>query len=308
LLTAALAALDLKLGQPVFGRRVVQTGLTNCSPPAVSVALDDALAESVGAGVSPATIRVWENRRAVVVPRWRLRRRATGTVTDLHGREWPLCPRSSGGTAVAHGPGTLNLSLILPGRSHSRPSIEDGYRLWIAILSSALRAAVGVAVSASSVEGAFCSGDYDAVVAGRKMGGTAQSRRNGAIVIHGTILTHVDAAAYLRIVAQADRLCDIRRPSDAYKADRVVSLHDLGGPVAAEELACAIIHAATIESGDAADRLVAPAELTRATEIAARYGANRGSYGATDAPMREDGIGAGGCSPSDEFAEIGLRA
>ena len=215
------------------------------SSPAEAIALDDAIGVSVASGISPPTLRIWVNNRALVLPAWRLCGSAAGTVMDGFGQTWPICGRSSGGAAVAHGPGTLNMSLVLPMRGRSQPSIDASYRLWIGLLSAALSDQFGIAVNAAEVEGAFCSGRYDASVDGRKLAGVSQARRKGTVLVHGTILVEVDRARYLQVIEAGERWLGIASAPRSYDAERMVSLHELvRRPVGLQELANSVIQAA----------------------------------------------------------------
>jgi lipoate-protein ligase A len=113
----------------------------------------------------------------------------------------------------------VNVSIILPQRRLDDPPIEDGYRMWVELLDAALRPAFGVAVEGARVEGAFCEGAWDAAVGGRKLAGTAQSRRGGAVVVHGTILVDVDRHEYVRLLEAVEGV--------RYDPEQVVSLHEL---------------------------------------------------------------------------------
>jgi lipoate-protein ligase A len=138
----------------------------------------------------------------------------------------------------------LNISVVLPLRGPHYLSIEAGYLLWIAVLGSALREAFGVPVDVGPVNGAFCSGRFDVAVAGRKLAGIAQARRNGSVLIHGTVLVDVDRVEYLQIVAAADSAVGVTN-THPYCEDRIVSLHELvGRSLRVAEVADAILRVA----------------------------------------------------------------
>ncbi len=219
------------------------------------VELDDLLAEQVGTGARPAGIRIWQNGYAVVLPS-RFRERAHGTIVDREGREWQICARGSGGAAVAHGPGTLNVSIVLP--ISAGCSIERGYKLWAAIVGGAIRDRYSVRVNTGEVRGAFCSGSYDLAVGTRKVAGVAQARRGGAVLVHGTILVNVDHAGYLKVIEAVERAVGIRAGTAPYKPERVASLQEfVGRPITPRELGDAICRAATRRSFNA-DAFCAP--------------------------------------------------
>jgi lipoate-protein ligase A len=253
---------------PVFGRCIIELESLTPLDPAVSVAVDDVLAVAVGRGEAPPTLRLWQNQPALIVPMSRLKHTAAGTAIDVFGHRWPLCGRASGGGAVAHGPGTLNMSIIMPLRKRLEPSIDDSFRLWIAILDAALKEAYSVSVDIGSVEGAFCKGSYDGVVGGRKIAGTAQARRRGSVVVHGTILTNVDPARYVTLIGVADRLSRASHASPSpYDAGQIVSLHELVGRVIPHrEVATAVCSVVGIDEA----ALDASGRLSRSEQLAAR--------------------------------------
>jgi octanoyl-[GcvH]:protein N-octanoyltransferase len=258
--------------RPMLGRWLLQLGEKATESAEVAVALDEAIAERVSSGMSPPTVRVWENRRAVVFPRSRVASAPPGFI-DRQGRRWPICARGSGGAAVAHGPGTLNMSVILPRERRSGFSIDDGYRLWIGILDTALRIGWGVTVHANQIEDAFCSGRYDAVVGEQKLAGVAQARRGRSVVIHGTILTRVDRTEYVDILTAAERLVGLRADPHAYDPERIISLHELvGRTVPAVELAEAVRRAVCdgLFVWQDPQKQVVPIELERARQISER--------------------------------------
>ena len=259
--------------RPTFGRLLFEVGrkFERRSADAV-VALDDALAERVGAGTSAPVVRIWRNDRVVVLPKSRLVGRENLHTVDRQGRRWSIVARSSGGSAVAHGPGILNMSLILGSRGKRQElTIETGYRLWIDILGRALSDRYRLAVEPAQVPHAFCSGKFDAVVNGRKLAGVAQARRNQSVVIHGMILTAVNRADYLSAVEGAERAVGFDSVATAYDPESIVTLHELiGNAVSESELAWALACAAM--GGSAAPRLLRQGtsrrERQRAEQIA----------------------------------------
>jgi octanoyl-[GcvH]:protein N-octanoyltransferase len=261
----------LSSGQ-IFGRLLLEVGPKLRRPADTAVALDDALAERVGTGSSAPAVRIWRNRRVVVLPRSRLAGLDNPLAVDRRGREWSIVARSSGGSAVAHGPGTLNMSLILS-RRRGQPqlTIEAGYRLWINIFARMLSERYGLAVDVASVRGAFCSGKFDAVVDGRKVAGVAQARRKRSIVIHGTILTSVERANYLSAVESAEQVVGFDSTANTYDPESIVSLHELTGKVVPEselawELGCAAVGGSAASSQRRQE--ISRRELQRAHQIA----------------------------------------
>lgn len=174
--------------------------LDPAADPQLALAGEEALMAAVAAeGVE--TLRVWECAEAIVISR-RLRRRLGDR--DLGPG---VLVRPSGGTAVALGPGVVSISLALPLRD-GRPLIEAAYGRWIEGVASGLRSSFGVEVGAGAVPGAFCDGNYNAVVGARKLAGTAQARRGGVILVHGCLLVDVDRERYCRTLAAVEEEAD----------------------------------------------------------------------------------------------------
>jgi lipoate-protein ligase A len=187
------------------------------------VARDAELLEAVRDGREPATARVWENARCLVVARAdrRLPRFAEACAA-LAAEGWPVAVRESGGTAVAHGAGVLSLSLAFRPPPAVPCTLESTYDALCAPIEDAL-ASLGVAAQRGEVKGAFCDGRYDLAVLGRKLAGTAQRWRagpggpapeRGAVLAHAVLLVDADraglAAAIDRFYAAAGsaRRCD----------------------------------------------------------------------------------------------------
>lgn len=192
-----------------LGRRLLE--LDGTTPPALAVALDEVIGADVGAARAAPTLRVWECGAAVVVPR-RFLRSDPPTTADAS----PVCGRASGGAAVALGPGVVCVSLVLP-LDAGTPTIEQAYRLWLDGVARGLGAAYGVSVTHDSIHGVFCDGRYNAVVGGRKLAGTAQSRRNGSVVVHGCLLVDVDPAGY------CGRLAGVADTSSTDRAEELIT-------------------------------------------------------------------------------------
>ena len=128
---------------------------------------------------------------SIVVPRARERKAGfVGLAQSAARAGWPLTLRASGGGAVPQGPGTINLAMVTPMPEGAR--IEDGYRLICGAISEALMR-FEVSSDTGAVDAAFCDGDWNVTVGGRKLAGTAQRWRplsNGRslALIHAAIV------------------------------------------------------------------------------------------------------------------------
>jgi octanoyl-[GcvH]:protein N-octanoyltransferase len=92
--------------------------------------------------------------------------------------------RASGGEAVPLDHGTVCVDLLMPGEALQLRAAFDALAAEIvaAVARLGLRATIG------RVEGAYCPGDYDIAVGGRKFAGLAQRRTRQAIAVHSFVL------------------------------------------------------------------------------------------------------------------------
>ena len=123
---------------------------------------------------------------------------------QLAAEGWPVHVRDSGGTAVPHGPGILNLSLLLP---RTAADLAHYYRLLGAPLL-ALLGEYGLAGSYDFVPGSFCDGQYNLVIEGRKITGTAQrwlapgQDHGGAVLAQAMLLVDGDVDEGTRMASR----------------------------------------------------------------------------------------------------------
>ncbi|HHW4402800.1 TPA: lipoyl protein ligase domain-containing protein [Aeromonas hydrophila] len=114
---------------------------------------------------------LWQAPQCLIVTRKDTRLpRYQAACEQLAAEGWPVHVRDSGGTAVPHGAGILNLSLMLP---RTTTDLAHYYRLLGAPLL-ALLGEYGLEGSYDFVPGSFCDGQYNLVIGGRKVTGTAQ--------------------------------------------------------------------------------------------------------------------------------------
>ena len=175
----------------------------------VNMALDEALAESVASGCAPPTLRLYRWSPAAVSI-GRFQSVADLDLNRLNHRQWDWVRRLSGGRALLHD-NELTYSLLLP-LSHpiAQLGILDSYRALAGSLRAAL-AALGVnadPLQARARRAATASAacleqvsSWELAVAGRKLVGSAQCRRHGYVLQHGSLPLEGDPTAL------ADVLC-----------------------------------------------------------------------------------------------------
>ncbi|MEO9781334.1 MAG: hypothetical protein ABJH07_23075 [Sedimentitalea sp.] len=131
--------------------------------------------EALFAAGDPAVLLWQAQAPSLVVPRSRARKPGFDALReDAACAGWPILLRTSGGGAVPQGPGTLNIAMVarMPCSAH----IEHGYRLICGAIAEAL-ARFEVPTQTGAVNAAFCDGDWNVTVGGRKLVGTAQRWR-----------------------------------------------------------------------------------------------------------------------------------
>lgn len=137
-------------------------------------------------------IRLWTNSLSIVVPSKDSRSpEFEGAREIMQGQGVEVAVRTSGGTAVMHGPGVLNASVIYRVPKADKISMEAGYQKLMELFDLLVPELAGQAVFAA-VPGAYCDGDYNLVVDGLKIAGTAQRIKSaGSNINHRTVLTHM---------------------------------------------------------------------------------------------------------------------
>lgn len=170
----SLPATGTVLGSLCFGIPFMPYTLLPCPP--ASQLPDQILAREqqwlrACAHDGQARAHLWQGPRCLIVTRKDMRLpRYQAACAQLAAEGWPVYVRDSGGTAVPHGAGILNLSLLLP---RTTTDLAHYYRLLGAPLL-ALLGEHGLAGSYDFVPGSFCDGQYNLVIGGRKVTGTAQ--------------------------------------------------------------------------------------------------------------------------------------
>jgi len=111
--------------------------------------------------------------------------------------------RQSGGTAVPHGKGIINLTALTP---HSGPrSIKHSYSVFCASLQRSL-SQFGLSSTIGAAYGSFCDGDYNVLIENKKVIGTSQrwvkhENTNQWIVLnHAVIMASACSVAMTRRV------------------------------------------------------------------------------------------------------------
>lgn len=146
----------------------------------VNMDLEDEYALEVASGHRPPLLRLWSggNVRAIGVSRKDVQKPAgKRAAAQLSETGCSVFVRRTGGTAVPQGPGVLLVSLMLP-RLPGSATTDDYYRMLCDLVASWL-AGYGLRATTGSLPGSYCDGNYNVLVGGRKLVGTAQAWRGG---------------------------------------------------------------------------------------------------------------------------------
>lgn len=152
-----------------------------------------------------ARAHLWQAPQCLIVTRKDMRLpRYQAACEQLANEGWPVHVRDSGGTAVPHGAGILNLSLLLP---RTTTDLAHYYRLLGAPLLALLEEH-GLEGNYDFVPGSFCDGQYNLVIGGRKVTGTAQrwlapgQDHQGAVLAQAMLLVAGDVDEGTRMASR----------------------------------------------------------------------------------------------------------
>lgn len=177
------------------------------------------LLNTVVSGQTNAGLLIWRCERAIVVPRRLSHKPAFEHARDaLDAQGWPVILRETGGDLTPQAPGLINIALAFRQR-RVEGAIRDSYLKLCRPLIDALRT-MGIEAYCASVKGAFCDGDYNLVVDGRKLAGTAQRWRKlasstgaasdeFAVLAHAVILGDEDLEPLWRMGNEFYRQCEL---------------------------------------------------------------------------------------------------
>lgn len=152
---------------------------TYAGNPMRPLAIDEALATSMGRPDAQPLIHLWVCERALFLGRRDAKLPQLNQVLHTFGKAgYRALLRSSGGACVPLDAGVLNLAIHLPGTA---VPIDDFFQLAAMLLTAGLRNYGEIVIG--EVTGSYCVGDYDFAINGKKIGGMAQRRTR-----HGSIL------------------------------------------------------------------------------------------------------------------------
>lgn len=225
---------------------------------AENMAIDEAIAAGIAAGTSPPTIRfyTWKPDAVSIGYFQRLRDEVDLEACSVKGID--VVRRRTGGGAVYHDEeGEITYSLIAPEGMFSK-DIRASYRDICGSIIEGL-ASLGIAADFRPIN--------DVTVNGRKISGSAQTRRQGVLTQHGTVLYAIDR----------DTMFSVLRPSEKKLADKPVDSFEKSVTCAVEEGCGSIdrlyeaLFAGFTAGKDWIPGLLSDVELTTAASLAEKY-------------------------------------
>jgi lipoate-protein ligase A len=238
------------------------------------LALSEAILDAVGAGLSPATLRVYSWSEPVVI--LGVGQPASDLDLDACRRlGYRILRRIGGGTAVYHDQDEVSVDLIVPaGHRLASSDVHRGYERFSNLLRGALDQ-LGVSAVAVGVEEArdeqpeallrpICFGSispFELRGGGRKLAGLCQIRRRGAVAYQAALHRTLDGERLIAALIHDDD--EVRRARSARLHETVTDLDSLAGaPVEFPELARALVAAAVdlgldVQPGELTDREIA---------------------------------------------------
>lgn len=184
------------------------------------LALEQRLLEQVTSGQSRYGYAIWRSHQALVVPRSATQRPGFEDASRYcESQGWPVVVRSTGGEMTPQTSGFINLSMVVRSNG-AKTGIRESYALICQPLIQWM-AAMGIHAYCSHVDGAFCDGDFNLVVNGKKIAGTAQRRKrlripaltsqeeDTAILLHAVILCDEGLERVWRISNEFYKACQL---------------------------------------------------------------------------------------------------
>lgn len=157
-------------------------------------AWDEAVCRRVGEGSLPPVARLWRHPHALVLGlRDRRLPYAREAMERLRLDGVSVGVRNSGGAAVPLDLGVVNLSLILPYEPGEKMDFHNEFRMMAALIGDTAGEWTA-GIGSGEIRGAYCPGEYDLAVGGRKFCGIAQRRQLKAYVVSAFIVVEGSGA------------------------------------------------------------------------------------------------------------------
>ncbi len=121
---------------------------------------------------------IWTTDQALIVPFSTTHEAGFKNAQQQMGEQgWPVLVRHTGGDVTPQSPGVINVSFVFCVPRQDDFTIRKAYETFCQPILDYLSQELRISGYLSSIEGAFCDGAYNVVVAGQKLAGTAQRWR-----------------------------------------------------------------------------------------------------------------------------------
>lgn len=133
-------------------------------------------------------VRLWEAKSGLCITNKETRFPSFEKSKELCKKKgFDIAIRRSGGTAVPHGPGILNVSAFVENRGPR--NIRHSYEKFCQSLQMSLTE-LGVHSDIGTAQNSFCDGDYNILVEGKKVIGTSQRWIKSSMTDNWIVLNH----------------------------------------------------------------------------------------------------------------------
>lgn len=157
-------------------------------------AVEELACMEVAGGAAP-LLHMWRHRKALVLGlRDRKLPRAAEAMAKFRAEGYSVMVRNSGGALVPLDEGVLNVTMIVP-TLPGAIGVREDFAAMAAWVRQAIAELADLPVAVGEVAGAYCPGDFDLSIGGRKFCGIAQRRKLGAYAVQAFIVTEGSGAA-----------------------------------------------------------------------------------------------------------------
>jgi lipoate-protein ligase A len=193
--------------------------------------------------LTPAKLNIWTAHTALVVGQAETRLpRYSQAQEQLAEQGWEVVHRTSGGTAFPQCSGVLNISAILAIDARG-VSIKSSYQDFCKVLIEALDNC-GIDACEGQQARAFCDGDYNILVNGKKLIGTAQRLKSGSnnrgMLAHAAVFFDIDKQQVSSLV---NRFYKISGSSKRFYSDAIINTTDLVPAIEYKQVATSFANA-----------------------------------------------------------------
>ncbi|NGZ77465.1 lipoate--protein ligase family protein [Saccharibacillus sp. VR-M41] len=200
------------------------------------LAWEEMMCRRVGEG-EPPIMHIWRHPYALTIGmRDRRLPRAPQAMDKLRREGCSVAVRVSGGAAVPLDEGVVNVSIILPNPGR-KLELHGDFERMVSLIAGAASPWTSES-RAGEIEGAFCPGDYDVSVNGRKFCGIAQRRQTKAYILTAFVIVDGSGEERRRLAREFyDEASGVLQPGEAYpevKEGSMGSLDELAGVPSAE--------------------------------------------------------------------------